>query len=465
MVMTVMADVRVAAAAWPAGRLAALRSIVRLATPLTAFFAIQSATSLASVAVMGRLGNAALAGFGAASAVFGVVLALLFGADAAVQASISRRTGAGRDDLFGQVLADALALTIPMGLALAAASWIAAPAVLGAMLPDRSAAAAGVAFVRASAPSLACFAITIPMNACWIGSGRPGLAFLVTAVLAPVQVAATLLFAFGAGPIAAEGVGGAGAALFATGLIGVVLQAALAMRRDAIPGFLRTAPNGPGVAAIAAIGWPISLQQAFLQLGLIVAYVIIARLGTAQVAATNVLISLTTVPIQLAVGLGVAASTLVGQSLGRGDVAEARRWGWRTAALGAAVSVPFALLALAATRPLLGLFLHDPATLAIAFWPLRIVALGVAADTLCRVLCFAIRGAGATKAGAAIPFVSQWLVQLPLTWWLAVSLGFGLLGMAGVQASVAVLEALVTAAVWAGSHWTVNKILSQDVQR
>jgi len=449
-----------AAAAARAQGAGPLNSIGRLAAPLTAFFAIQSAASLASIAMLGRLGDAALAGAGAAGAVYGVVLALMFGADAAVQAMVSRRVGAGRSEGCGQILADALALTLPLGALLAVGAWWAARGVLSAMSPHRDAALAGAAYLRAAAPSLVFFAATIPINACWIGSGRPHIALFVTAVLAPLQIAATFALVFGVGPLAGLGAAGAGAAISFAGLVGVALQLWLAARLGAAPGFAGRAPRAAGAGAVAAIGWPISLQQALLQLGLMIAYVILARLGVAQVAAANVLISLVMVPSQLAVGLGVAAATLVGQTLGRGDVAEARRWGWRTAVLGVAASAPFTLIAVAATRPLLGLFLRDPATLEIAVWPIRIVGLGVAADTLGRVLCFAIRGAGATRIGAAIPFAGQWLVQLPLVWWLAVTLGFGLLGMAGVQAGVAVAEALVTALIWAGARWSVHNTLS-----
>jgi putative MATE family efflux protein len=460
--MTMIAENGIPARPLARPALARARTIVRLAAPLTAFFLIQSATSLASLAMIGRLGDVALAGVGAASAVYGVVLALLFGVDAAVQPLVSRATGAGENQRQGQALTDALALAVPAAVVLAVGLWLAAPAIMAIMLPDGRAAQTGAAFIRAAAPSLVFLAITIPINGCWIASGRPGRSLLVTAVLAPVQVLATLALVFGAGPLAPEGAAGAGAAISLACLLGVGLQAGLAIA--GIPGFLRARPRPGGVVAIAGLGWPISLQQAFLQLGLMIAFVIVARLGVASVAAANVLISLATVPIQLAVAFGVAAATLVGQTLGRGDVAEARRWGWRTAGAGMALTASLGLIAVVAPRPLLGLFLHDPATLAIAVWPARVVGLGVAADAAARILCFAIRGAGATRIGAAIPFASQWLFQLPLTWWVALTLGFGVLGMAGAQTGVALAEAALTALIWSGSAWTRQMAVSKATQ-
>src|SRR5580704_9969138 len=114
----------------------ALAAIGRLAAPLTAFFALQSVTNIACTAMLGRVGTATLAGVGAASTIYGVLIALMFGADAAVQAIVSRRAGAGRSDQFGQVLMDALAITLPLGAAVTLGLWLAAPTLVSAMAPD-----------------------------------------------------------------------------------------------------------------------------------------------------------------------------------------------------------------------------------------------------------------------------------------------------------------------------------------
>ena len=454
--------------ALPAAKPATARAwpVFRLAGPMTAFFFIQSAVSLASLAMLGSIGDAALAGVGAASAIFGVILALLFGIDAAVQATVSRTVGAGRQARLGQVLAGT-----PSG------SWRRSPSgggLDGRDLAPRAAVARGDAFRpgrgrrrrrlysrRGAGPGLLRpdhsdqrvldrFGPARPR----LPGQRPGRAGADPRRLRP---------GFRRRPPARPGrQAGAGEALCVASFIGLVLQFAFAAMGDGIAGFLRSAPSARGAAAIAAIGWPISLQQALLQFGLMIAFVIVARLGTVAFAAAAklVLVTLVVVPIQTAVGFGAAAATLVGQSLGRGDAAEARRWGWRTVVAGVVATAPFAVVGLTATHWLLGLFLRDPATLALAVWPVRIVALGVAADTAGRILCFALRGAGAMRIGAAIPFVAQWALQLPFTWWLAVSLGLGLAGMAAAQTGVAVLEAAVTALVWSGARWARRRVFS-----
>jgi hypothetical protein len=69
------------------------------------------------------------------------------------------------------------------------------------------------------------------------------------------------------------------------------------------------------------------------------------------------------------------------------------------------------------------------------------------------VLCFAFRGAGATKIAAGVPFASLWLIQLPLMWWIGLVLRQGVLGMVAVQVALNVAEAVVLGLVWASGFW------------
>jgi adenylate kinase family enzyme len=187
-------------------------------------------------------------------------------------------------------------------------------------------------------------------------------------------------------------------------------------------------------------------------------FAVVAQLGAAPVAIINVLLSLTGVPTQIGTALGVAAATLAGQALGRGATREARAWGWRTTVLAVAMTAPMGLALLLAPRTLLGAFLHDPATLAMAALPARIVGFGVAVNTAAIVLGFVFRGAGATKIAAAVPFVSLWLLQLPLMAWIGLGLHQGVAGVVAVQTGVVTADGLVLAMIWAGASWTRVRI-------
>jgi adenylate kinase family enzyme len=234
-------------------------------------------------------------------------------------------------------------------------------------------------------------------------------------------------------------------------LIGAALQLALTSPLRLTDGW--RPPVAAGVLQIVSIGWPVSLQQSFASLALMIAYAIVAQLGSSGAAVINVLLNLTMVTVQTAIGFGVAAATLVGQSLGRGAVGEARAWGWRAVRIGVLLTAPFGVAAAIAPEPLLRLFLHDPATLALAIWPARLVGLNVVADTVIWVLCYALRGAGATKLASGVPFARLWLIQLPLMWWVGLGLRQGVVGVVAVQAALSFVEAAALALVWTGGLW------------
>jgi Na+-driven multidrug efflux pump len=174
----------------PGAALKRLRPIFALGTPLVGWFLIYNVMSIVAVAVLGQLGNAAIAGVGVASAIYAAISALLNGVDTGVQAIVSRSTGAGRTGRIADVLAAAHAGGIPAALVIGAATWRFGPSLVALILPDHAAAAAGGAWIQAAAPSIVFLAVTLPINAAWIGSGRPAIAMAVTALSAPLQITA-----------------------------------------------------------------------------------------------------------------------------------------------------------------------------------------------------------------------------------------------------------------------------------
>ena len=440
-----------------------VRRVAALAAPLIAFYLIGNAVNLAFLAMVGRLGTAALAGSGIAGVVFMLLLALLYGFDTGVQAVASRATGAGEREFAGGALSDAHALSIPFGALLALIAFCYGPQITQVLASDSNVAMAARANLHGIAASLFFMAITIPFNAYWIGTGSPRTAFFVNLFTAPVQIGLLYLFIFGAGSIPAMGLFGAGLAQTGASAFALVLQLSIARMRR-VPGLLRM-PRPSGILAIVKIGWPISLQQSLTQVGGLIGFAIVSQLGTSETALLDVLTTLMLVPVQSATGLGAASATLVGQALGRGDAADAKAWGWQIARAGAAIAFPFGMLALFVPSVLLGLFLTDPKTLAMALFPARLLGLVVSAQVFSIIVAWSLRGAGATKVAAGTSFTLQWALLLPLIWFVAVKLHGGFNALAAVQVSLMAIEAGVFALVWNRGRWARIRIAPLDSQK
>jgi Na+-driven multidrug efflux pump len=180
--------------------------------------------------------------------------------------------------------------------------------------------------------------------------------------------------------------------------------------------------------------------------------------GTAELAASNVLLNLLLVALLPSIGFGLASASLVGQALGRGDSEDARRWAWDVARLASACVGALSLLAFVFPDPLLSVFLHDQDTLALARWPLRLIALGMPIDTVGLVLMNSLMGAGDTRSVLIVSVGLQWLLLLPAVWVVGPLLGLGLLAIWAVQLAYRGLQTGVFVAIWRHGAWARLKV-------
>ena len=426
-----------------------VRTILGLALPIASVLLAQTLMSLIAIAMVSHLGDAAVAGIGIASALFSTLMAVLFGIDTGVQAIVAQRTGAGDIRLAGNALNDALAIAPVAGLLLAALGYLAGPSLFRLVTANAAVTAQGLLYLNAALPMLLFLGASFAFSAYRNGAGTPRYSLLV----AVIQLAINTLFAYLLIFDAHLGTAGAGLGATLAALVALAVHVLLARRIAPVPGFLATRPGPSGIRLILRIGLPVGLQQSLVYVGTAISLAIVGLLGTGEVAAMNVVLNMMLLAILPAAGMGIAAATLVGGALGRRDTADAKRWGWQVATLGALGISAFSLIVVAAPQGVLGLFIADRTTIELAAAPLRVMALGMGIDAFGRILGFALRGAGATRLVTLVAFSLQWGVQLPLTWLVGIHLGFGLIDMAVCRLLLFAAEALIVATLWHNGLW------------
>ena len=100
-----------------------------------------------------------------------------------------------------------------------------------------------------------------------------------------------------------------------------------------------------------------------------------------------------------------------------------------------------AVVMIAIPATLVRIFTDDPEVVAVGAQCLRIISYGYVFYAWGLVMIQAFNGSGDTLTPTWINFVSFWLIEIPLAWTLAVSLG---LGPPGVFWSVAVAESVMS---------------------
>jgi Na+-driven multidrug efflux pump len=164
------------------------------------------------------------------------------------------------------------------------------------------------------------------------------------------------------------------------------------------------------------------------------------------------------VAILPSIGFGLAAATLVGQSLGGHDEDEAYAWGWRVARFAALFVSIIALPAVIAPDLVLRPFLHDEATRELAIWPLRVAALFSPLECVSAVLLNAHLGAGSSRTVLAVSVATQWGVFLPASWVLGPVLGFGMLAIWMAQAAYRMITLSLFWWSWRRRAWAAVRM-------
>jgi Na+-driven multidrug efflux pump len=151
--------------------------------------------------------------------------------------------------------------------------------------------------------------------------------------------------------------------------------------------------------------------------------------STEAVAGATIAMRIMMFTLMPAWGMSNAAATLVGQNLGAGEPARAEaavwRIGWMNMAFTLAVSVAFFV----AHDRIVGLFTTDAAVIAIGGEWLSILAYSYFVYGWWMVAVQAFNGAGDTMTPTWINLVFFWLIQIPLSWWLALPLGWAQSGV------------------------------------
>ena len=240
--------------------------------------------------------------------------------------------------------------------------------------------------------------------------------------------------------------------------VGVAYYLGLARGRAREQGFLKALPKLNDFKTLIRVSLPSGTQTCLMALGYNMLYWIYGELGTLEVAASNVVINILLVAMLPAIGLGLASASLVGQALGRGDVEDARRWGWDVVKVAVVMLFFIGAPMWLATKEILGFFLQNPETIELAYTPLILIGAFAWLDGIGAVLMNSIIGAGDSRRALLLSVSMQWGLFLPGAYLVGVEWGTGLVGCWVANIVWRGLQALVFVAQWRSNAWTRVKV-------
>ena len=434
------------------------KRILGLALPIIGGMLSQNVLNLVDTAMVGTLGDAALAGVGLGGFANFLFSSFVLGLSAGVQAMAARRVGEGRwretaIPLNGGLLL-ALALAVPWSAVLITFTWDYFPVLTS----DAAVVEQGVPYLRARLFAMFAMGMNFAFRGYWNAVDKSILYMRTLISMHLVNIFLNWVLIFGNLGAPELGAMGAGVASAIATIFGAASYFVLGRSYARDSGFLRGLPTRETIKTIIRIAAPAGLQQFFFAAGMTVFLMLVARIGTPELAATKVIIDLILVGILPGIGFGLAAASLAGQALGRKEPDDAMQWGWDVVKIAVGVVALLSLPAVVFPKLILSGFIHEPATLALATTPLRVAAGFLFIDAVGMVMMNALTGVGDTKRVMFISVSLQWLVFLPLVYLLGPVAGLGLVVIFLTQAVYRGIQAVIFATMWRRGRWQTIEI-------
>ncbi len=412
---------------------AAIRGIVfRLAWPSIVENMLQGIYGLLLVMMIGQLGSSAIAGVGAANSLIQVAMACFFAVSMGTTVLVSHAVGAKNHGAASLAAKQSLIFGLILGLVISALGVVFAPQAIAMLGAQPEVVQQGSDFLRAFSFGGISMVITFVAGSIMRGSGDARTPMLVTLISLAISLAISYPLIFGKLGLPALGATGAGVAGTIVRSVGCLVLVGLLFRAGrpvSLRGWGDWRPALAPFRRLVDIGLPSMFESVFRAGGMLLFSVIVFRLGTATAAAQQVVQQIALFSMMPGFGFSMAATALVGQSLGANNPVRAGRVSWFSARscivwMGA-MGLAFFFLG----PQIMRLFTDDRAIIEQGAAALKVVALAQPGQALGMVLAGTLRGAGDTRYPMMTTGGVMWLVRLPVAWFCGIFLGFGLVGI------------------------------------
>jgi len=432
--------------------------ILVLALPIIGGMVSQNLLNIVDTAMVGFLGDPALAAVGLGGFVVFMCQALILGISTGVQTTAARRKGEGRSDRAAAVLNTALLLVLIVAPVFSVVLIQLADNAYPLLNDDPDVIALGVPYIEWRLGAIVFVGMNFAFRGYWNALDMSRVYMNTLIMMHACNIVLNYVLIFGKFGAPAYGVTGAGMASAISMGIGTLIYVFLGVRHVTKDGFLRHLATRAETGGLIRVSLPAGLQQMFFAAGLVAMFWIIGKIGTPELAAANVLITVLLFAILPGLALGIACTTLVGQALGQANPEDAYQWTWDVAKVTIVLLTVLGLPMWLVPDLVSSIFIHEPSTRDLARWPMRVMGLTMPLEAISFAFMHGLLGAGDARRVMQVSIGTQWLLFLPTAYLLGPILGFGLLAVWLIQGGSRALQAFLFVSMWRGRKWQHIKV-------
>ena len=184
--------------------------------------------------------------------------------------------------------------------------------------------------------------------------------------------------------------------------------------------------DGPVLVRAAFLGIPVALERITMSLGQVAYLRIVSTMGTTAVAAHHLAVQAESLSYLPSFGFSVAATTLVGQSVGASQPEKGLNFGRIAVHMGFACMSVTGVVLFVVAAPIISIFTRDAAVIALGASLLRVVAFAQPGEAWANIYTGALRGAGDSRWPFYINLVGVWGIRVLLAVIFVFGFGLGL---------------------------------------
>ena len=402
------------------------KAIFLLAVPMILELVMESTFAVVDIYFVGRLGASAVATVGLTETYLYLLYSVGMGLALAVTAIIARRVGEKNTKGAGVSAVQSILLAFVASLPFALAGIFYSKELLALMGADQWSIDHGYKYTQWMLGGNIVIMLLFIINAIFRGAGDAAIAMRILLIANGINIVLDPLLIFGWGPVPAMGIEGAAVATTIGRGIGVLTQLWLLFKGgkhirvstsqlylDAKKMFeiLRTSLGGISQMLVSMTSWIFLMR-------------ILAEIGSEAVAGATIAMRIMMFTMMPAWGLSNAAATLVGQNLGAGNPDRAESAVWKTGTYNMIFLISVSVGYYFFNEELMGIFTNDSRVIAIGGEWLRILSFSYFVYGWWMVSTAAFNGAGDTQTPTKINLVFFWLIQIPLSYFLAITLNW-----------------------------------------
>lgn len=419
------------------------KAILILSVPMILEMVMESVFAIADIWFVSHLGDEAIATVGVTEALNTIIYAVGFGLSIAITAMVSRRIGEKQPGKASGAAGQAITLSLIFSTLIAVPGAFYAEEILILMGLSPEMAGEYSVYTAIILGTNGIVVLLFVNNAIFRSAGDAALSMKVLWLANILNIILDPCLIFGWGPFPELGIKGAAIATSIGRGVAVIWQLSLLFRGNGRIKVLakHLVPQGSEIRKILDLAWSAVFQNLIATASWVLLMRFMAQFGSEVLAGYTIAIRILMFCLLPSWGISNAASTLTGQNLGAGRPDRAERAVWATGKVNVVLLGIISLILIIWPEAFIGFFTTQEGVLKAGSEGLRIISYGMVAYGLGMVMHQSFNGAGDTRTPLWLNFISFWVIEIPLAWLLAFSLG---MNEHGVFYAILIAESTLT---------------------